>query len=65
MATPRSIRFPEDMAAEIEQRASKEDRSFNGQVIHLIRVGLSGGLTVSLSTPERGGPDPKVKPRRK
>jgi hypothetical protein len=40
MAEPRSIRLPDDLLARILSEAQANERTFNGQVIYLLRRGL-------------------------
>lgn len=41
---PHTIRFPPELYKAIKEIARKEDRTFNAQVIHLLKQGL---LTIS------------------
>ncbi len=39
-----TVRLPEDMYAQLAEKAKKEDRSINGQVLRYIRYGMDWGL---------------------
>jgi hypothetical protein len=39
---PQSIRFPPSLANTIRERARAADRTFSGEVIHVLRTHLSG-----------------------
>ena len=41
----RLLRLPPDILTILEQEAAKEERSFNGQLVHTLRVGLAEQLS--------------------
>lgn len=38
------VRLPSDLHAQLVELARREDRSLNGQIVHLLRRALSGGV---------------------
>ncbi|MEX5634788.1 toxin-antitoxin system HicB family antitoxin [Parafrankia sp. FMc2] len=54
------LRLPDDLHARLVEAAQREDRSLNGQIVHLLRrsldAGSPGGESAS-PAPLRGRPD--------